>query len=406
MCVVTATFNRAGSRLLAQGFRPFFLASAAWSLAVVLLWMLVLQGWLAWPAGIDPLIWHAHEMLFGAVGAAIAGFLLTAVPNWTGRLPVAGPRLATLVALWLLPRLLWPLPGTVAPSVAVGAEIAFWGLLLFTVAREILLSGNRRNLPVAVAVGLVLAADTLFGAAALLDDWELQHRANLAMLALCVLLVSLIGGRIVPSFTRNWLAKRGATRLPLGRLPLDAAALALTAAGLALWLAELTAAAGPVLLAAAAVQLLRLALWRGWATAAEPLVTILHLAYLWIPIGLALLGTAQLWPAAIAQSAALHALGGGALGGMVMAVTTRATLGHSGQPLHAGRATAVIYAAVLAAALLRVLAALLPEGLSLARLSLPATALLGVAAILWVAAQAGFLWRFGPLLLGLGAAPR
>jgi len=405
MCVVTQTLTRSGSRLLARGFRPFFLATAACSLAVVALWMLVLPGWLDWRSALDPMLWHAHEMLFGAIGAAIAGFLLTAVPNWTGRLPVAGRRLAVLATLWLLPRLLWPLPGTLAPTAAAIVGFAFWALLLATVGREILVAAERRNLPVLAALTLVLAAEAAFSLGFLLDDWPLQRGANLAMLALAVLLVSLIGGRILPSFTGNWLAKRGARRRPRRTAALDAASLALSAAGLALWIGALAEPAGVLLCAAALAQLVRLALWRGWATFAEPLVAVLHLAYLWIPVGLGLLGAAQLWPEQVSESAALHALGGGALGGMVMAVTTRATLGHSGQPLQASGWTAAIYVAVLLAALLRVLAAELPDGLAVGGLSLGTGSLLGLAALLWSAAQLGFLWRFGPLLLGLRGQP-
>ncbi|HKY94418.1 MAG TPA: NnrS family protein, partial [Kiloniellales bacterium] len=307
--MVATTLNRTGSRLLARGFRPFFLATAAYSLVVIAIWTAVLMGWLDWQSRLDPLAWHAHEMLFGAIGAAIAGFLLTAVPNWTGRLPVAGARLGLLASLWLLPRLLWPLPGTWVPALAGGIELAFWGLLLATVAREILLSGNRRNLPVVTALALVLIADTTFAIGALTDEWMTMRRATLAMLALAILLVSLIGGRIVPSFTHNWLKRRGASALPRSSLTLDAASLGLSAGGLALWLAEQPLVAGPILLAAATAQLLRLSLWRGWSTFGEPLVAILHLAYLWIPVGLALLGAAQLWPQVIAESAALHALG-------------------------------------------------------------------------------------------------
>jgi len=404
MCPVTEGLARTGSRLFQRGFRPFFLAAAAHSLLVVGFWSLVLQGAIGWQARLDPLTWHAHEMLFGAVGAAIAGFLLTAVPNWTGRLPVQGPRLALLFALWLVPRLLWPMPGALAPSLAAGAEFLFWAVLLGTIAREILLSDNRRNLPVVGALALVLAAETVFVAAALLDRAEIMRAANLSMLALATLLVSLIGGRIVPSFTRNWLTRRGSAALPGGSVLLDAAALGLSALGLALWLAQAAAFAGPILLAAAAAQLLRLLLWRGWRTLPEPLVAILHLAYLWIPAGLGLLGAAQLWPQAVFESAAVHALGGGALATMVIAVTTRATLGHSGQALHADRMTVALYAAVLLAATLRVVAGLWPEGVTLPGAELSAMQLLAAAALLWVAGQAGFLWRYAPLLLGLGAA--
>jgi uncharacterized protein involved in response to NO len=401
MCAVTQSLGRTGSRLFQRGFRPFFLAAAVHSLLVIALWSVVMQGWIDWQAELDPLSWHAHEMLFGAVGAAIAGFLLTAVPNWTGRLPIQGRRLALLFMLWLAPRLLWPLPGSVAPLAAAGIEVLFWTVLLLSIAQEITLSGKYRNLIVVAALLLVVAAEMAFVAGFLLEAADTLRRANLAMLALAVLLVSLIGGRIVPSFTRNWLAGRGPGPLPKARKALDAASLGGSALGLSLWLGGVGDAAGPVLLAAAAAQMGRLALWRGWRTLAEPLLAILHLAYLWIPFGLALLGAAQLWPQSISESAALHALGAGALGTMVMAVTTRATLGHSGRELHADRATVAIFAAVLLSAGLRVVAGLWPEGL--AWLDLSGTALLAIAALLWVIAQAGFLLRYLPILLGQGA---
>ena len=341
--------------ILRGGFRPFFVGGAAWAVIALALWLCALAGAVTLPTAFDLLAWHRHEMLFGFVGAVVAGFLLTAIPNWTGRLPIAGGPLAALFLLWLVARLsvLWS--GTVGILGPALVDVGFYVVLAALAGREVLAAKNR-NLPV---VGIVL----LFGAAnaadhaivlGLIADEGLGWRAGLALV---VVLISLIGGRIIPSFTRNWLTKQG-TREGLPGQPgkYDLITIALTAAALLLWLVAPDArAAGYALVAAGLLQLVRLARWKGLRTVRDPLVLVLHVGYLWVPIGLALLGASILDPA-VPRSGAIHALTAGAMATMILAVMTRATLGHTGRELRAGSATVAIYLLVTAGALLRVAA--------------------------------------------------
>lgn len=341
--------------ILRGGFRPFFVGGAAWAVIALALWLCALAGAITLPTAFDLLAWHRHEMLFGFVGAVVAGFLLTAIPNWTGRLPIAGGPLAALFLLWLVARLsvLWSgTVGTLGPALV---DVGFYVVLAALAGREVLAAKNR-NLPV---VGIVL----LFGAAnaadhaivlGLIADEGLGWRAGLALV---VVLISLIGGRIIPSFTRNWLTKQG-TREGLPGQPgkYDLITITLTAAALLLWLVTPDArAAGYALVAAGLLQLVRLARWKGLRTARDPLVLVLHVGYLWVPIGLALLGASILDPA-VPRSGAIHALTAGAMATMILAVMTRATLGHTGRELRAGAATVAIYLLVTAGAVLRVAA--------------------------------------------------
>jgi len=375
--------------LVAAPFRIFFLLAALQAAVAVPLWLGALaHGWAIAPAlgGRD---WHVHEMLFGYLGAVIAGFLFTAIPNWTGRLPLAGRGLAALALLWLAGRLAallspWPwLVAAVAPAFLVVVAALVW--------REVMAGRNWRNAPPCVLVSLLAAAGIAVHVPGLA---EVAVRLALATVAL---LVVLIGGRVVPSFSRNWLAGRGAVRLPVPFGMVDKLVLALSALALAAWVAAPEAmVAGLLLLGAGLANVVRLVRWRGWATVREPLLLILHAGYLWLAVALALLGGAALWPAAVGATEALHALTAGAFGTMTLAVMTRASLGHSGRPLTAGPATIAIYLLVTAGALLRVAAPVLPGGYLL---------VLAVSGILWSAAFALFVVAYGPLLLGRPATP-
>jgi uncharacterized protein involved in response to NO len=338
------------------GFRPFFFGGAAWAPIALTLWICSLTGQIVLPSGIEPLAWHRHEMLFGFVGAVIAGFLLTAVPNWTGRLPIAGWPLGGLFGLWAAARLALLFSGTVSLLGAGMLDVGFFVVLGLLAAREVL-EANNRNLPVVGMVLLFGLADALdylgnTGAVPLPDlGWQLA-------LSLIVLLISLIGGRIIPSFTRNWMAKRGTTAgLPSQPGRFDLIVIGATAVALLSWLAgPAETAVGLVLVAAAALQVVRWGRWRGWRTAADPLVLILHVGYFWVPVGLALLGVSLM--GLVSRSAAIHALTAGAMATMILAVMTRASLGHTARELKANGATVVIYVLVTAGAVLRVAASL------------------------------------------------
>lgn len=199
---------------LRGGFRPFFFGGATWAVIALLLWLAALSGFSPLPSALSPLAWHRHEMLFGFVGAVICGFLLTAIPNWTGRLPIAGLPLAALFGLWLSARLTLLFSGVLSVAIAVVLDVGFYILVAALFAREVLPSGNR-NLPIVGLVLLFSFASALDYAAAgdMLRDEGIGYRSGIALV---VIMISLIGGRIIPSFTRNWLVKRSIKdRLPV-----------------------------------------------------------------------------------------------------------------------------------------------------------------------------------------------
>jgi len=375
--------------VLRAGFRPFFFLGPLWAIVVVGLWIQALAGAITLPSLFDPLSWHRHEMLFGFLGAVIAGFLLTAIPNWTGRLPISGGRLATLVLMWVAARVAILFSASVGGLAAMLLEAAFLLTLAGACAREVLIAKNR-NVPV---VGVVI----LFAIAAVVDQMEslgwiatdqLGWRSGFALI---LILITLIGGRIIPSFTSNWLIKQGQARLPGQPSTFDYISIATTALALGCWaLAIKPSLTTALIFTAGLLQLARLARWSGLRTTAEPLVFILHLSYAWLPIGLLLLGL-SIVDIDVPGTAGLHALGAGAMASMVLAVMTRATLGHTGRELHAGGGTVLIYALVTMGAALRVTAPWLPFDY------LP---LIKAAGTLWAGAFLLFLALYGPKLLG------
>lgn len=374
--------------ILRGGFRPFFLGAGLWAVAAIILWLSALDAGQTQLGATDPLSWHRHEMLFGFVGAAISGFALTAVPNWTGRLPIAGWPLAGLAAWWLAGRLL-PFSPVDAPLAMLAAvDAGFYLGLSLLIMREIVQAKNR-NIPIAGVIGL-------FGIADLLDFAGFAGRVEPALgaycaIALAVVLVSLIGGRIVPSFTRNWMQKEGlAGSLPSQPNRFDIFVIFATAVALGAWIVGGSGAtAGTALILAALLQMVRLLRWRGWRTFAAPIVLVLHFGYLWIPLGLLLLGLSG-FDSNVPASAGIHALTVGALSGMIVAVMTRAILGHTGRSLHAGPATCVSYLAIHMAAVVRISASFLPVHYS---------QLLWAAGTLWVAGFGLFALAYAPVLL-------
>lgn len=371
---------------LRGGFRPFFFGAASWGLVELALWRCSLAGWVQLPTKFEPIAWHRHEMLFGFVGAAIAGFLLTAIPNWTGRLPIAGKPLLALFALWLCARaaVLTSAIFGIAPAAAL--DVGFFAVLTAVGAREVL-AGKNRNVPIVAMALLFTIADAAdyAGHAGFIPDvgWQVA-------IALIIILISIIGGRIIPSFTRNWMAKRGErTRLPTQPAALDLLVIAATAICLLFWIAfPRNALTGGMLMLAAALQLIRLSRWGGVQTLSDPLVLILHVGYLWIPFGLLLLGL-SISGFAVPRSAAIHALTAGAMTTMILAVMTRATLGHLGRELRANRATVVLYLCVTLGALLRVAASL---GFGSYMF------MLNVGGLSWAASLGLFVVIYGPML--------
>jgi len=375
--------------LFSQGFRPFFLIAGIWAPGGLLLSLALLFGFVELPINGAATSWHAHEMLFGFVTAAVAGFILTAVPNWTGRLPLQGLPLAILVALWCAGRLAMMFGDALGPAVTGVVDVAFLIALVAAVAREVIAGRNWRNLPIVAALSVLAAANILFHleAAGAIETDGVPLRLGLAVIAM---LVALIGGRVVPSFTRNALARAGEDVLPAPMGPLDAVHMGATAAAMLIWAAMPEGVlTGVALLIAAGLGLVRLARWRGMRTLSEPLLWSLHLGYLWLAVAMALLGATAL-SEAILVTAGIHALTAGAFGTMILAVMSRATLGHTGRPLTAGKGLAGAYLLVGAAAALRIAAALTDQA---------ADTLLVLAAASWCAAFFAFLAVCGPMLI-------
>ena len=378
-----------GPALFSEGFRPFFLAAGLWAPAAMALWIGYLAGVTDLPTAFGPLNWHIHEMLFGFAAAAVAGFLLTAIPNWTGRMPLQGVPLIVLASLWLAGRIACALSLWTGPAAVAIADLAFLAVLLLAIGREIVAGRNWRNLPMVGALSLLLAANLLFHLEALdiAPTADIGRRLGVAML---LLMISLIGGRIIPSFTRNWLAKQDAAELPAAFGIPDRVALGSAALALVSWVVEAPPLFnGPLLIAAGIAAALRLARWRGLATVKEPLLLVLHLGHGWLAIGLVLLGASELTDL-VPASAALHALTAGTIGTMILAVMTRATLGHTGQALTAGAGTTAIYVLVTMATLARISVWWLPADYDL---------LLKTAGLAWIAAFLLFLAIYGPMLL-------
>ncbi|MCJ9428202.1 NnrS family protein [Kordiimonas marina] len=376
-----------GPAFLSHGFRPFFLGAGVVAFLLVPVWLWLFLTGQGLPSGMAPLDWHRHEMILGYLGAVVTGFLLTAIPNWTGRLPLSGKPLLALFLLWVAGRVALLLP--LGPMGAV-TDSLFLPVVAFFAGREVVAGKNWRNLPVAVFVGLFALANILFhleAAGVLATAFSVR-----AALGVLILLISLIGGRIVPSFTTNWLIKSGASARPVPFGPYDKTVLVLTGLALGLWVClpdgAVTAAS---LLTVAVLQAVRLWRWKVWAVGPSAIVLVLHVAYAWLPVGLALLAASDLLPPKVApsQSAGVHALTAGLMAMMTVAVMTRATLGHTGRALAAGRAGTVLYGLLFLAAVTRVAAPLVAAY----------EPLLMASATFWSLAFLLFTLHFGSMML-------
>lgn len=376
--------------LFDYGFRPFFLLCGLYAMVIVPLWLFRFAH-ASVPFGALPgVYWHAHEMLFGFVGAAIAGFLLTAVPSWTGSPGFAGRPLIGLVALWLAGRVALALVDVVPFSVAATLELSFLPLLLVLLAPPILRARNR-NLPILAVVTLFWLIDAAYMRALRTDDIALAAGAARVGVDLVLILVVVIGGRIVPAFTSNALRRAGADVMPVTRGWLEAIAIGSVAL---IALCDLFVPGSRIVGVLAAIGAVahveRLAGWRSFRVRGEPILWALHVAYAWIPLGLALqalwllggVGFAAKWQ---------HAITYGAFGTMILAVMTRASLGHTGRPLVVARPIAVAYGLLTLGALLRVFGgAWTPEYYLLT---------LTASGLAWTTAFLIFVWIYGPILM-------
>ena len=371
--------------VLAYGFRPFFLLAGIHAAIAIPLWIAVLRGFDLPRTLLPAPVWHAHEMLYGFIAAAMAGFLLTAVPSWTNRRGYAGAPLAVLVLVWLAGRVAMTLPLGLSPLWAGVIDLAFLPLLALTILPALLRSGNRRNLAFIGLLGLLFASNLHFHL-----DGAVALRPLLLGMNAMLFLVAMLGGRIVPAFTSAALKELGIAARIRRYQPLDRAALFAVVGVLLVDLAlpdsiyaAVTAAVAAALLAA------QLSQWQGHRTLRMPIVWVLHVGYAWLPICLAL-KAAVLFAVPIPGSSWLHALTVGAMATMIMGVMSRAALGHTGRALVAPGAAVVGYISLTGAALARVFGPMLmPSAGSM---------WLIVAALLWCLAFLLFLMVYAPIL--------
>ncbi|OHV66009.1 short-chain dehydrogenase [Mesorhizobium sp. LCM 4577] len=374
--------------ILSYGFRPFFLLASLQAATAMLMWLPLYYGRLETLSLFQPVDWHIHELLFGYLTAVVTGFLLTAIPNWTGRLPVQDGRLLILVLLWIAGRLAVFFSAQMGWLLSAIIDCSFLLAVVAAAATEIVAGRNWRNLKVLLPVTVLFVANVMFHAEAHYQGIsDISRRLGLGAV---VVLIMIIGGRIVPSFTRNWLVREKPGRLPAPFSRFDVGTIALSASGLAAWtfFPENTGT-GALLIAGAMFNAVRLARWAGDRTLADPLVLILHVAFAFVPLGLLLAGLAALAPGTVPVVAGIHALAVGAVACMTLAVMTRASLGHTGRELAADAGTRAIFAAIVIAAILRVAAAMAPD----------MALLLHMSAGLWVAAFVGYAVRFGGMLM-------
>lgn len=416
MNITNQTVTGAGinpiAQLFAHGFRPFFLLFGIFGALLVLLWVgALLLGWQL-PVGVYLVGWHAHEMLYGLVPAAIAGFLLTAITNWTPATPVNNVPLAGLVGLWLAGRLALFFS---APLMAVGIpynllaaiDIAFLPVIACYVALTLIKFNNRRNLILVAILVMLTAGNTAMhiGLAQLDTQW-IKAGQTLGFDVITVMIV-IIAGRITPAFSRNWLKARTA-HTPLHAHYTQPDAIVATpwvnklaiGSTVALVVLDLFVPNHPLIFYVAGVaglsNLLRLIQWKGWLVLGEPLLWILHLAYLWLVVALITRCAAGFSPA-ISDSAWQHLLGVGAIGTIILGVITRVCLGHTGRPLTLPRFAIDIYISITLAALLRFAVVM---GWVDFRVGL------AIAATMWVVACALFVIIYAPILFSARADGR
>ena len=382
------------SPLFSYAFRPFFLLAGIFAALGMAQWLLVING-RPWPADASlSTVWHAHEMALGFGGAVVAGFMLTAVANWTGRPPIRGPLLAGLVLSWLCGRAAMLFSGLLPAAVIMLLDLLFPVYLGVLATREIVGAKNRRNYGVLVIAWMLSLFTLLYHVAAaglLIEDTaaDMQRIVTRLFIYLLTVLITVIGGRVIPGFSGAWLRMRGASKLPGARAWLEACIVPLTvAAGFSQAFMSASMVTAVLCIAAGMAHLLRLSGWRGLATAAEPLLLVLHVAYAWLAIGFLLLGAVALG-LPLPETAALHALTVGGIGGVILGMMTRVALGHTGRPLHAARIIQLAYVLLSFAAILRTFGLLSATGGALAYTG---------SGLLWIASFGLFIWHYAPML--------
>ncbi len=385
------TFPRyEGPAFLSYGFRPFFLGAALFAGLIVLIWIALFAGQIQAEILYPAREWHVHEMLFGYLPALIAGFLLTAMPNWTDRMPLRGVPLLLMFLLWLAGRLLVASPW-LGPSAAAVIDGSFLVVLAAYVWREIIAARSWDRAPIGMLVSFFAGANILFHLSTL-QGRPTDFPERLALSVMTVML-TVIGGRLTPTFTREFFINEKLSRLPEVFSRVDGVAIVLVLVGAISWIAQPESqSTGVMLIVSGIASLVRLIRWKGWLTWQEPLVLILHVGYGWVGLFLLVLGGSILG-FGLSTANAVHVLTSGAMGTMTLAVMTRASLGHTGRPRHADRLTVAMYLLVNAGALLRIFAPNTETPTVLTH------AILGLSALGWSGAYLLFAVHYGPYLV-------
>ncbi|MDX7920881.1 NnrS family protein [Aeromonas media] len=372
--------------LFRLGFRPFFLLGALFSCLAMLGWLGQLNGWFTLPGIGNPIWLHAHEMLFGFGAAIVAGFLLTAVQNWTAHPGVRSWPLALIVGLWVLPRSLLPWLGE-DNLILMALDLAWLPLCAWFLAKPVIMTRQWRNL---FFVPLLLILTLLNGASWLWrDDWSTVEHLLITTVLLFTTLIAVMGGRVIPFFTARGTGQEKAPPSPW----LERGALASLWLILLLWLLPDSWINSlymvPLYIVAAGLHLGRQLRWRPGTTLAQPLLWSLHLAYLFIPLGLLALA-AQAAGLPLSLSLASHLLSAGCMGTMILGMIARVSLGHSGRALHVGRRITLAFVLVILSAFVRVLLPLYWPTLTLTGWNLSGWS--------WIAAYGLFVWVYTPIL--------
>lgn len=376
-----------GPAVFSYGFRPFFLGAALFAGVVIPVWILVFAGvghsGFLYPAR----DWHVHEMVFGFLPAVITGFLLTAIPNWTDRPPIRGYELMLLFTLWLAGRLLIAIPGF-TPLISAIIDVGFLIAVAGFVWREIVAAKSWSRTPMGILISLYAGANIVFHLRALSEmSTDLPERMGLSLV---MMLLVLIGGRVIPNFTEEFLADSDRSERPASFSYYDGLSILLVGTAVVAWIVQPhSMTTGWMFVMAGLVNFGRLVRWYGWATWREPLVLILHFGYGWYALSLLVLGGSILGIGLPIEDAT-HAFTTGAVGTMTLAIMTRASLGHTGRPRHAGLLTVFIYMLVNLGAVLRVFGPITNVSTNL---------VLGAAAVSWSGAYLLFAVVYGRFLL-------
>ena len=391
------TWSARTEAFFSYGFRPFFLGGSVYAVLLMSLWLAVVataatgapDSW--FPVLGSPVAWHAHELVFGFAAAGIAGFLLTVVPNWTGELPLSGAPLATLFVVWVAGRFVIWFSAVLPYSLVAAVDISFLPLVCGAAAIQLFKRPAARNLVFLLILAILTAGNVVFHAAisGLLSVDPLAA-VRFGMLVV-VTMIALIGGRIIPAFTHNWLHLNASDGPMPRRLAwLDALSIISIVLFVLTYLGDIPGHwHGLAATIAALTNGIRLYMWRGWATWKAPIVCILHVGYAWIVIGFFLSAVCAFAPS-IPETLAMHAFGAGAIGTMILAVMSRASLGHTGRPITASQQVVVAYVLVTLSAVMRILGPLaVPEFSSV---------VLTLAALAWTAAYTLFVLVYAPIL--------